>query len=115
MSVSSYTETQAEKDARLSKVVGHYARAIEGLNARGDYPVDSGLANVLQRASDYIGSLEAENAALRDDAERYWWLRERCDVTQLEYNSWYWCFDIAANETDSLPGQLDAAIDAARK
>tara|TARA_R110000868_G_scaffold219720_1_gene470815 strand:+ start:850 stop:1056 length:207 start_codon:yes stop_codon:yes gene_type:complete len=66
MSVESYTETQSEKDARLSKVVGHYARAVEDLNARGKYPVDSELANILHRASKRIAELEAENAALRD-------------------------------------------------
>ena len=66
MSVDSYTETEAERNARLSKVLGHYARAVEGLNARGNYLVDSDLASVLHRAGQHIVMLEAENAALQD-------------------------------------------------
>tara|TARA_R110000868_G_scaffold313659_1_gene574623 strand:+ start:2344 stop:2691 length:348 start_codon:yes stop_codon:yes gene_type:complete len=114
MSVDSYTETEAERNARLSKVLGHYARAVEGLNARGNYPVDSELANTLHRASKRIAELEAENAALREDAERYRWFRSK---SLWDADSFPWPKDFEYPEPCLWDDgeMLDAAIDAARK
>jgi len=47
------------KRERLPRVVGHYAKAIREMNGRGQWPVDSDLAIVLERASEAL-SLQSE-------------------------------------------------------
>ena len=58
--VSSCEDTEEAKRARLSNVVGHYAKTIRRMNEQGQWPVDSDLAPILERAE----------SALRSETER---------------------------------------------
>ena len=84
------------------------------LNASGDYPVDTGLSSVLQRASEYMDKLKAENAALREDAERYRWFRLQ-SLWDAERFPWPENFEYPEGISEDDGKMLDAAIDAARK
>ena len=56
-------DTEEAKRARLPNVVGHYAKAIRRMNERGDWPVDSDFAIILERAAI---ALRSQPAASRD-------------------------------------------------
>ena len=62
-----------------------------------------GLA-VRQQAADAIDRLTAENAALRKDAERYLWLRDR-----------QWPFEFQGNNAEDADVAIDAAMALTKK
>jgi len=64
-----------------------------------------------------IAALEAENAALREDAERYQKIRQNAYVEQVEFNSWAWRIEVPAyDRIDSWNhADFDADVDRARK
>lgn len=57
-----------------------------------------------------LSAAQAEIAALREDAERYRWLREHRQDSVGHSSLWLWL-----QSNDLLYGGLDAAIDAARQ
>lgn len=61
-----------------------------------------------------MSELEAKNAALREDAGRYRWLRDECHDTPIGVYEWTG-MDGAQGRVFLSSEELDAAIDAARK
>jgi len=80
---------------------------------------DPYLHMMVHEAADEIERLRAEVAGLREDAERYRWLRDphnqdchsvgKCAPGIERYEAIDWLYD------DELDVSIDAAIDAARK
>jgi len=62
---------------------------------------------LLREAADALDALTAENAALKADAERYRWLRQRHNGDQ---SAWH----VRTDELE-IPVDLDAAIDKAKQ
>ncbi len=66
-------ETEAQKRARVGGVLASYARSVQRMNERGDWPVDSGQVPIMKRAAEYIGQLERQRDAAhsaKEQAER---------------------------------------------
>ena len=69
---------------------------------------------LLRAAEEKLLALEAENAALREDAERYRWLRDECHDTPIGVYEWTG-LNGAQRRIFLGANELDEAIDAARK
>ena len=78
-----------------------------------DYDVHYNEDEVVKR----VVALRAEVEGMREDAERYRWLREGAWVWEVEYKTYYLQFNDITLPNNTLPDSkgIDALIDAERK
>lgn len=79
-------------------------RLAQALDLRVEGVVQTGFMTALSQAAAELRRLQAENDALRADAERYRWLRD-----EFRSSNWYSKFFLLQG------AKFDAAIDAARQ